>query len=77
MSYSVETNVPIPAPARRPSKYPFASMALGDSFGVPLDPRGVAAAAAAASYFTSRNPGVSFSRRQDKGAGLTRFWRTS
>jgi hypothetical protein len=77
MSYQVESSVPIPARRGLCSKYPFASLAVGESFTIPLEVRGVAAVCAAAAYFTSRNTGVVFSRRQDKVANVMRFWRLS
>ena len=77
MPYQIETDVPIPARQGNRSKYPFASLAVGESFTTPLEVMGVAAVCAAAAYFTSRNPGVVFSRRQDKVANVMRFWRLS
>ena len=77
MPYQIETDVPIPARQGNCSKYPFADMAVGESFSIPLEVRGVAAVCAAAAYFTTRNPGTVFSRRQDKAAGVMRFWRLS
>ena len=73
----IETHIPLPPKPRkgRKSLYPFAGMAVGDSFAVPSGSR-VAAASSAAAYFVSRNPGAAFTRRGE-AAGQTRFWRTS
>ncbi|HAR45619.1 MAG TPA: hypothetical protein DCS05_05440 [Nitrospiraceae bacterium] len=80
MTYKIEKEVPIPAPYRKAqgSKYPFAQMAVGDSFAVDVeDGEGPAAV-------LNRMRGAANRFGKDNGMTLTarvmgstvRIWRT-
>lgn len=71
MQYKVESNVPLPAPDA--SKYPFASMQIGDSFLVPnpSDTDRKRVQTAAASY--GRRHSKAFRTRSVDGG--IRIWR--
>lgn len=45
MEIKIQKNVPIPARAKKKSKYPFEKMAVGDSFSASVKPAGVYASA--------------------------------
>jgi hypothetical protein len=89
--YKVEKNIPLPNPTRNgvPSyKYPFATMNVGDSFAVPVDPTTtlnyIRVAKRVASAITAewqRTPlgsdGKKYSYRTDKVNRVIRVWRTA
>ena len=80
MSYEIEKNIPIPAPAQNrkgaKSKYPWKEMEIGDSFFIPNPPK-----ATKNGYFTnvagvaSRRLKMKFVQRAE-GSGL-RIWRVA
>lgn len=68
MSYDITSDVPMPTSAR--AKYPFAEMAVGDSFGVP-DGEARRVRGAASDY--GRRNGMRFSVKAHEGG--YRVWR--
>ncbi len=77
-TYVVQNNVPLPGPVV--SKYPFAVMAVGDTFLVPsVDAARTAKAASAVSrrQQASRKPVSKFCQRKEPGTSMTRFFRTA
>lgn len=76
---AIEKGVAIPEPVKafrtRQSKYPFAQMAVGDSFHVEGDPDKVDGNLRNVSYRFAKNNGVKFTvRRTETGA---RIWRVA
>lgn len=74
--YQVDKSVPIPKSGRN-SVYPFATLEVGDSFFIPLEPydeKKATSIRACASTFAKRR-GVTFTCKRVDG-GL-RVWRTS
>lgn len=71
MSYEISSDVPLPITLRR-TRWPWASMKVGDSFLVQdIGDRG--SIASAASYYGKRHPGFKVTIRKVEG-GL-RVWR--
>lgn len=71
--FQIEKSVPVPA-TRVNAVYPFAQMAVGDSFLVPSDQAKAASVRACASAYSKRN-GVKFvCKKTDDGI---RVWRTA
>lgn len=70
MSFKIEKNVPMNESAL--PKYPFAEMAVGDSFRVELVDR-TRVASASHMYSARQNPGVKFSTKKHDDA--YRCWR--
>ena len=77
--YVIQSNVPLPGP--RPSvKYPFQTMAVGESFLVPNAEAGRTANAGGSvsrRQAASRKPVSKFCQRKEPGTNLTRFFRTA
>ena len=84
----IEKGVPMPAPARggRKGIYPFAAMAVGDSFAVPLKgecssqghDKAMATVARCASSWSRRHDYVhKFSVRTVRDEGVVRCWRVA
>jgi len=68
---TVEKNIPIPSPAKKePTKYPWKTMEVGDSFFVKGDAKSVRSQA---SYATKRYCRKFVTRQEKDGI---RFWRT-
>ncbi len=71
--YQIESNIPIPELAgRKPPKYPFDSMNVGDSFRVSAEE---VKSARQSAFAYARRKNVKFSTRHD-GDGL-RIWKTA
>lgn len=70
----IDKNVPIPPERRKPNKYPFADMKVGDSFFAP----GMRPEQIAGSIVKYRGQGWEFTRRAltENGEAGTRVWRT-
>jgi hypothetical protein len=72
--FEIESNLPIPKRAgrggRRGSKYPFGSMAIGESFFAPVKPSALRSAVA---VYVKANPGTKFAVRTEEGGA--RAWR--
>lgn len=73
--YKIEKAVPLPTPGVQPTKYPFAQMAVGDSFHVPIRDAAPSTVQQAAYLFSARNREFKFNTRRD-GSG-TRIWRVA
>lgn len=72
--YEIEKNIPIPDPNKgRKSKYPFATMQVGDSFFVSDKKQTVIGSCASA--YSKRNPDVKFTVRVAEGG--VRCWRVA
>ena len=68
----------IPLPPKRQSKFPFALMAIGDCFSVPVErsrAHTVAALAGAAKFFKKKHPGYIFTTRVDRELNEVFCWR--
>lgn len=80
MSYAIDKGVPLPPPSYQKNRYPFAEMAIGDSFMVPV-PAGEhykkmhAAVSASATSFARRNPAFKFATRIVDDKSAIRCWR--
>ena len=73
MKYSIEKDIPAPRiKPGSPGKYPFATMAIGDSFSFPASKRKVITKAAA--MYRSRHPPWSYQIALDV-EGKWRCWR--
>ncbi len=81
MSYTIESNIPVP-PSKRKTKYPFAEMKVGDSFFVPeteSDTKrvGMAAHCFARELFLKKadQPRRKFTTKTQHSPAGTRCWR--
>lgn len=82
MTIEIESGIPIPVKAkvgRKQAKYPFAGLAVGDSFFVPVIPGKTLGetqrSISGSTGYHARKTGMRFtSRRVDGGV---RFWRTA
>lgn len=85
MAYVIEKNIPVPANIRAVGvRYPLASMSVGDSFAVPVDPhttktfeRVQARVAAAAHKFCKGGYAGRFTIRILRDKREVRIWRIS
>jgi hypothetical protein len=72
--FEIESNLPIPKRTgrggRRGSKYPFANMAIGESFFAPVKPSALRSAVA---VYVKAHPGIKFAVRTEEGGA--RVWR--
>ena len=83
--YVIEKNVPMPSNLRRVgTRYPFAMMAVGDSFAVSIDPqtsktinRVIARLCTASTYFCKGSYRGRFTIRLIRAEGVVRVWRVS
>jgi hypothetical protein len=67
-TYRIEKNVPLPTRTHGNTKYPFAQMAVGDSFEIEYADR--KRYQAAAYHFKKRNPWFSFTIRHNAKSAL-------
>ncbi len=91
MTIQIEKNIPVPAPSNRgaPAKYPFADMAVGDSFAVPLtgvlrkygNQKGSIDAAhstiTSSAIYHAKKMGCKFTVRINNEEGVVRCWRVA
>jgi hypothetical protein len=72
--YTIARGIPIPEKRRRPAKYPFAHMAAGDSFFVPIKEASPGTVQQSARKYAKRHMGFQFVARTLKREGGTRIW---
>ncbi len=76
--YAIQKDIPKPLPNRKRSPYPFALMAIGDSFAIPFEEnltRLRGRIASAILNFTRRHDGYKFSYFTDFEMNEIRVWR--
>jgi hypothetical protein len=69
---TIATDIPIPSPAERPSKYPFAKLGVGHSVVWPVAQ--AQAARTAAGRYAREHPGWTYLSRTEGDS--VRIWRT-